>query len=351
MQFKVSILIPIYNTSLYLNQCLNSVVNQTLKDIEIICINDGSTDNSLNIIRSFAEKDNRIKIIDKSNSGYGASMNVGLKIASGEYIGIVESDDFIEKNMFEILYNIANKENCDIVKSIFYYFWIKKCRKFNFLKSLPKNKLFNPIDNMQIFFQQPSIWSAIYRTEFIRNNEITFNETAGASYQDTSFNFECLAQAKTIYLVDMPLYYYRQNNPNSSCKDKNKVLCICDEMDRIDGFLKQSKNLEKKLNDVANKIKVGSFLWNYHRIARQHRNKFMNFIHKNYRITINNKYLTTEENDFYKYLKNYNNPFFRIKFNLKQIIGNIVYTNVKNGYRRFYLFNIRILKIKVSEYD
>lgn len=112
---KVSILIPIYNVEEYLVACLSSVVNQKLKEIEIICINDGSTDKSLNIIQKFMQIDNRIKLINKQNSGYGDSMNFGLKAAQGEYIGIIESDDIAKKNMFKELYNIAKKMTSQIL--------------------------------------------------------------------------------------------------------------------------------------------------------------------------------------------------------------------------------------------
>ena len=101
---KVSILVPICNVERYLRECLNSLVNQTLREIEIICINDGSTDSSLSIIREYERRDERIVVIDKPNSGYGDSMNKGIELARGEYIGIVESDDFASLNMFETLY-------------------------------------------------------------------------------------------------------------------------------------------------------------------------------------------------------------------------------------------------------
>ena len=104
---KISIIIPCYNVEKYIKQCLESVVNQTLKDIEIICINDGSTDSTLEILREYENRDNRIKVISKQNSGYGASMNIGLETAKGEYVGIVESDDYVELNIFQTLYNIT----------------------------------------------------------------------------------------------------------------------------------------------------------------------------------------------------------------------------------------------------
>ena len=119
---KISILIPIYNVEKYLKECLDSVINQTLKDIEIICINDGSTDSCAEILKAYSLKDNRIKVINKENSGYGASMNMGLEEATGDYIGIVESDDFIKEEMFANLYKIATKDDAEIVKSDYFYY-------------------------------------------------------------------------------------------------------------------------------------------------------------------------------------------------------------------------------------
>ena len=113
---KVSVIIPVYNVENYLRQCLDSVVNQTLSDIEIICVDDGSTDNSGKILDEYATKDSRIKVIHKENGGYGKAMNVGLDNAIGEYIGIVEPDDYIALDMYETLYNIAKEKDLDFSK-------------------------------------------------------------------------------------------------------------------------------------------------------------------------------------------------------------------------------------------
>ena len=113
---KVSILVPICNVEKYLRQCLDSLVSQTLAEIEIICIDDGSTDSSPEIIQEYAENDARIKVITKPNSGYGDSMNQGLKKARGEYIGIVESDDYIETDAFEKLYALAKEFDADVAR-------------------------------------------------------------------------------------------------------------------------------------------------------------------------------------------------------------------------------------------
>ena len=114
---KLSIIVPVCNVEKYLRECLESLINQTLKDIEIICINDGSKDHSLDILKEYERKDKRIYIIDKPNAGYGHTMNKGMDVAKGEYIGIVESDDFAAENMFESLYNLAIEHEADVVKS------------------------------------------------------------------------------------------------------------------------------------------------------------------------------------------------------------------------------------------
>ena len=102
---KISIIIPVYNVEKYLEQCLKSVINQTFKDIEIICINDGSTDNSLEILEAFQKQDERIKIINKQNEGQGIARNEGLKVAKGEYISFIDPDDWVAQGMYEFLYN------------------------------------------------------------------------------------------------------------------------------------------------------------------------------------------------------------------------------------------------------
>ena len=121
----LSLLIPIYNVQRYLRECLDSALAQTLKDIEIICINDGSTDNSPAIIREYMDRDGRVKMIDKSNSGYGDSMNHGLEMARGKYVGILESDDFIAPDALENLVSAADSNNADFAKANFDFYWSK----------------------------------------------------------------------------------------------------------------------------------------------------------------------------------------------------------------------------------
>ena len=241
---KVSILVPIYNVEKYLRQCLDSVVNQTLQDIEIICINDGSTDSSPAIINEYAAKDSRIKVINKPNSGYGHSMNQGLKLAQGEYIGIVESDDFADSNMFEVLYDKAITSNADIVKAN-YWTQVSDIKLFkNLLDGEPYNEVFDPQSRAKTIFNRPvAVWSAIYRREHLLKNGIYFNETPGASYQDVAFSFKAISSAERMLLIKDAFLHYRVDNPGASMRSKTKVYCIFDEFAEIDKFLSAHEEL------------------------------------------------------------------------------------------------------------
>ena len=201
---KVSILVPVYNVKNYLNNCLDSLIYQTMQDIEIICINDGSTDGSFEILKEYAQKDSRIKLINKENSGYGASMNIGLDTATGEYIGIVEPDDFANTKMFESLYNLAVKNDAEIVKSDYLFYTTKnnQSRKAGKITFFEANKVTDARKSKKLLKMAPSIWSAIYKRDFLVKNNIRFLETAGASYQDTSFSFKALTLAQRIILTD-----------------------------------------------------------------------------------------------------------------------------------------------------
>lgn len=256
----VSIIVPVYNVEQFLEECLDSVVQQSLRNIEIICVNDGSTDQSLNILEKYAETDNRIKIISKPNSGYGDSMNVGMEAAEGEYIGIVESDDFVEKNMFERLYQAALRFEADIVKSNHYIFSTKEGKKQKQFQAVCPQAFYDKVLNAgtcgEIFDFCMMNWSGIYKREFIEKNHIRHNITPGASFQDNGFWFQTLCQAERIVFINETFYYYRQDNPNSSINRKEKVFCICDEYSYIQKFVEQNPAVKQKyyLNFIHKKV-------------------------------------------------------------------------------------------------
>ena len=246
---KVSILVPICNVERYLRECLNSLVNQTLREIEIICINDGSTDSSLSIIREYERRDERIVVIDKPNSGYGDSMNKGLDLARGEYVGIVESDDFASLNMFETLYQEAVKNNLDVVRSNYY---AHRTGEDSLCDYLVENlavcgsydKVFHPIDNPRVFMCQPAIWTSIYRKSMLEKEEVRFLPTPGASFQDTAFYFKAFYAADRVKLLKDGYLHYRIDNASSSVKNQNKLFCVCDE---YEGYLWNLNRLAPEL--------------------------------------------------------------------------------------------------------
>lgn len=265
---KVSVIVPVYNVAPYLPKCMESLVSQTLNDLEIICINDGSTDTSLEILQNYAEHDERIKIIDKKNAGYGHTMNVGIHSAQGEYIGILESDDFTDIHMFEQLYQVADKYDADIVKSN-YWEYRKSGRKFvRLLEEGPYNKIFVPRhDEIKVFFYPPAIWSAIYKRDFLLRNRIYFNETPGASFQDTSFNFMALACAERVLFMEEAYIHYRSDNESSSVNSPEKVYCVVDEYIRSADFLETRPDLCLDLEYLLPALKWNTYQWNYGRIA------------------------------------------------------------------------------------
>ena len=219
---KVSILMPAYNVESYISECMESVINQTLHDIEIICVDDGSTDSTGEILDEYADKDERIKVIHKSNSGYGCSMNIALQQATGEYIGIIETDDFAELNMYEELYDIAKRCNADVVKSNYFTYVSDPEPKSNYFEVLETydlyNKVFRPSDHQEIFRVRPCIWTGLYRRDFLIENNISFTETPGASYQDTAFAFKIWASAERACLIKDAYLHYRIDNASSSVK-------------------------------------------------------------------------------------------------------------------------------------
>ncbi len=236
---KVTIIVPVYNQENYLRECLDSLINQTLKDIEILCIDDGSTDSSSEILYAYEVQDKRVKVIYKENTGYGDSVNVGLSRAESKYIGIVESDDFVERDMFERLYQKAEEFNTDIIKADYYNYYTKSglAQKTNNFDTFSKNQILSQEEKNNLVFAASSIWCGLYRKDFLRDNNIWFLNSPGASYQDTSFSFISNITAKRIVLIDKALLFYRSDNINSLGKRQSRdmrresqILHICTSM-------------------------------------------------------------------------------------------------------------------------
>lgn len=219
---KLSIIVPVYNVEKYLPKCLESLTNQTLKDIEIICVNDGSMDNSLAILKEFASKDSRIRIIDNQHQGVAKTRNTGIEQSTGEYIGFVDSDDYIDIDFFEKLYNSATKSNSDIAiasilkhKNFFNIYNAKYTKEETAITIQDKIKLCE--DKKHFFFYA---WNKIYHSGFIKENNIKFSE--GQIYEDVMFAIKALYYSNKIISVYGTKYHYIEHE-NSLTKYKDKT--------------------------------------------------------------------------------------------------------------------------------
>ena len=302
----VSILVPVCNVERYVRHCLESLVLQTLEDIQIICIDDGSTDSSPEILEEFRRIDDRVEVISKPNSGYGDSMNKGLEQARGEYIGIVESDDFASAEMFEELYRLAKQNDADVVKGNFLEHVNGRAPQddtpVDNLGDGPFETVFCPLDHQGVFLWRPAIWSGLYKTSFLKENGIRFLPTPGASFQDTSFNFKVFAAAKRAYLTKSAYLHYRIDNANSSVKSMKKVFCICDEYKEIWRFAHERGLDGHSLGKLIPFIQYGGYRWNLDRLTPGLQLGFYQTFVKEF-IELRNKGLLSE--------KSFNGPSWR----------------------------------------
>lgn len=261
---KVSVLVPCCNVSAFVRECLESIVGQTLKEIEIICINDGSTDNTLDIIQEFAARDSRIRVLDKKNSGYGDSMNKGLEMARGEYIGIVESDDFVEPGMFEKLYSAAKANDLDICRSQ-YWFYKDGVDTPCEIRKVPFNTVFTPLRETKVIFAPPAIWTSIYRRSMLIENGIAFLPTPGASFQDTGFAFKTFVCCRRFMLLPDLFLHYRQH-ANNSVKSDKKIFCVADEWAEIIRFCRERDDWIT-LKTLIPRVSFHGYRWNFARLS------------------------------------------------------------------------------------
>ena len=226
-EIKVSVIIPVYNSQKHLRQCLDSIVNQTLKDIEIICVDDGSVDESLTILKEFQSKDNRIQIVTQKNAGAGSARNHGLVLAKGEYLSFLDSDDFFENDMLEKAYNKAIEGDADVVvfKSDQY---LEDADKFQQVSWVLRDKELPPYrpmyhrtftDNVFKVFVGWA-WDKLFKTDFVRKYDLHFQEIRTSN--DLLFVFTAIVLAKKIEIIDTVLAHQRRNQKESLSNTREK---------------------------------------------------------------------------------------------------------------------------------
>lgn len=278
---KVSVILPSLNVVSYICQCVESVVGQSLRDIEIICVDAGSTDGTLEVLREFEARDKRIKVLIADRKSYGLQMNMGLDAATGEYVGIVETDDWVPANMYSELYKLAKKNDLDFVKADFYRFTVNEDgtlnKDYNKLSSDDSyyGRVLTPGEEPETFKFIMNTWSGIYRTDFLRRWNIRHNETPGASYQDNGFWFQTFMRAERAYFLHRPFYMNRRDNPNSSVFSKTKVYAMRDEYDFIRSIIDADPTLQEFI-PICNYFRFCGYYYNtINRILPELRSKFL----------------------------------------------------------------------------
>ena len=265
MNTKISVIIPVYKVEPYIRQCLDSVVNQTYTNLEIIIIDDGSPDNCGDICDEYAENDARIKVIHKENGGLAAARNDGIKLATGNWISFVDSDDWLELNMYEKVVNKAKNSNADITLFSLYREtqkgaervhafstdFVSSDKSFIYqLQLLIFDKQYNPICGVKEW-RQAAPWDKFFKTSMIKKNNLTFPEHLKIK-EDMIFNMNIFHYAKSVAFIDLPLYHFRANpmsitkryTPNKVDLEKN----VYDEF----MLLGQKYNLSKEYYEALN---------------------------------------------------------------------------------------------------
>ena len=280
---KVTVLMPSYNVQPYIRECIESVLNQTLRDIEVICLDSCSTDGTLEILREYEASDSRVKVLTTNINSLGYKMNVGINMAAGEYIGIVETDDYIKPTMYEELCPIADKYDLDVLKADFCIFMGEgDNREFTYRPVLEDrkyidyyNKVVDPFEDFNAFKGNKVPWAGVYKTSFLRENHVYYNETKGASFQDNGFWFLAFSSAHKVMFYPKPFYMLRRDNPNSSMKSDGKVYCICDEYDYVRKELRKRPEAEQRFVGMCALARYNSYNWTVNRVADEYKLEFL----------------------------------------------------------------------------
>jgi len=268
----ITVIVPIHNTEKYLKECLDSIAKQTYTNLEVLCIN-SSTDNSIKIINSYIESDPRFKVINDDNLSYGYKVNLGIKLAKGEYVGIVDSDDFIDTQMYEKAIKTIKKDKLDFVKYNFNSFYYEKNNiKWYLCQSLLDtnryNKIFNISKYNDIFYQsRVAIWACLYSKKFLNKYNIRLLESPKASFQDTSFAVLTHLYGRKIKYIDEAYYWYRTDNIHSSVVSLDNAYAIIDECHYFEEESRKYKHMSASLKNSLIYHKINTYNWNYRRLT------------------------------------------------------------------------------------
>ena len=309
---KVSVVIPVYNVESYLNDCLNSVLNQTLTDIEIICVNDGSTDKSLSILEEHAKKDNRMTVINQENAGHAVATNIGMTYATGEYLFLMDSDDIIEFNTLELTYNKAKECNVDFVifKAINYNnadgeYYETKSYTMRDIYNQVKSNVFSYDDIKDLVFTMSvTPWSKLYNRKFIVDNNIIFPE--GLIFDDNIFFWEVLFSAKRIVFLNEFLFTRRFYSTSSTNNGDLRFLDSIEINKLIWKTFRKYNHFDYHKNQLYNS-RISSLYNRYTKIQDKYKDTFFKEMKKTFMTILNDEDLF---NDFMENINENNKNIF-----------------------------------------
>ena len=337
---KVSIIMPSFNVAPYIRECMDSVLTQTLTDIEIIVADANSTDGTREILEEYARRDNRVTILtdDKKSSGY--ANNIAIDHAEGEYIGIVETDDYIMPDMYEKLYAYAEKYNADVVKADYDSFTTIQEKRIYVTHNLLGEKkkyyqVLNPRKNRYVFEAEMYNWAGIYKRDFLNEYKIRHQETPGASYQDNGFWFQVFAFARRVVFIHESYYRYRKDNPNSSINNREKVFCMCDEYDFAKERVSRYPEIWKDVYYAYLSKRYGGCVWTLRKLVPELRQKLCGRMYDDFSSSVkdlddvdkiwgkrhpNNRQLRMLLTDKDQYLKNMEDLLFQYNKNIEKLL-------------------------------
>lgn len=308
---KVSVIVPVYNVEKYIDKCLNSLVNQTISDIEIIIVNDGSPDNSEKIINKYLKKfSDKIVYIKKENGGQGSARNLGIEISNGEYIGFVDSDDYVDINMFEKLYNRAKEKESDIVIC-------GRCEVNEITSALTPIGVIKKDDDPKInaFYDQMAPWNKLYKSSLIKENNIKFG--LDMWYEDVVFCLKSILLTDKITYLDENLYYYLVRN--GSIMNNNNSVKNLDVLKALD-IIKEFSNEY----NCFNKDIYSYLVFDYVLITTINRVMYHDNVQKNRVIKELREYCKKNIPDYRK------QPFYKKVSLNRKIIANLNYIGLHN---------------------
>ena len=285
---KVSVIVPVYNVEKYLKDCLNSVINQTLEDIEIICVNDGSTDNSLAILEDYAKKDSRIKIINQKNKGLSGARNTGMKHVQGEYVLFLDSADWLNEDALSKLYWSHLDDNLDMLffQTVDYYeedgrYELNQFGGMTAIDDSFEGKIFNYKDVASIIFKIPhSAFNKLYSTSFLQRINASFPE--GINYEDLAFFYDVFLKAERVSILKKELLFYRIRENSISTSGGEKSFDIFKSLKLVNNSLKNTTIIVNKyLQDYLMFIIV-NLKFVFVRLKDEYKNDYFKLMLENY---------------------------------------------------------------------